>query len=95
MFYRVDYIISVLLVGLLTGFLFGRTSTIVPSRQVAFKFYVVTAILLVLRSGLFVGTILTARQSYTLFGGLTGGIAGLIFGAIFGLAIRRGDALSC
>lgn len=92
MFYRVDYATAVLLVGLLAGFLFGRSVANVPSARLARIYYTAVAILLVLRTVVFAITMLSAGNvRWSTLGGLIGDLLALLFGALFGLAARRSN----
>ncbi len=93
MYYRVDYAVTMLVAGFLAGVLFSRTTEhIVPSR-LARRYYTAVAILLVIRTGAFVGTILASHTSFWgTFGKIIGDLLGILFGVLFGLAIKRRDA---
>ena len=93
MFYRVDYILAILLVGFLAGVLSSKAfEKVVPSR-LGQGYYVFVAILLVLRTGAVTCAMFMSHQGFwSTAGGMIGDLIGLLFGALFGLAARRKDA---
>jgi hypothetical protein len=92
MFYRVDYALAVLSVGFLAGLLCSRRTEDLPPSRLAQAYYAAVAILLVLRTAAFAGSMLTTGYGrWGTAGGLIGDILGLLFGALFGLAMRRKD----
>ena len=95
MFYRVDYAVAVLLAGFLLGVLASRATERIASSRLARQYYFVVAVLLVVRTGAFVVTILASGSppANTLVG-VIGDLSGVLFGAVFGLATRRRDARS-
>ena len=93
MFYRVDYTMALLLGGFLIGLLFGRSTESITASSLGRRYYVTIATLLVLRTGLFICTMLMSPPSFlTAIGSIVGDISGLLFGVLFGLAARRKDA---
>lgn len=92
MFYRIDYLVAVLIVGFLSGFSMSKaTENTLPGR-LAQAFYVATAVLLVLRAGLFACTILMSHVSlWAKLGGIAGDTLNFLFATLFGLAARRKD----
>lgn len=93
MLYRVDYIVAVMLAGLGLGALFSKTTAGVSSSRLARGYYTTAVVLSVLRTGVFVASILGSQaKSWGTVGGCIGDLLGLTFGALFGLAIRRQDA---
>ncbi len=93
MFYRVDYMLAVLLVGFLTGVLSSSFFENISPSRLGQGYYVVVAILLLLRTGLFACTMLLSHQSFwSILGGIVGDLISLLFGFLFGLAARRKDA---
>jgi uncharacterized membrane protein YphA (DoxX/SURF4 family) len=93
MFYRLDYSMAVLLGGLLAGVVLGRPSAKMVTSRLARRYYVVMAVLLVVRTGASVGTMLLSHASlWKTASGLLGDLSGFLFGALFGLAVRRKDA---
>jgi uncharacterized membrane protein YphA (DoxX/SURF4 family) len=92
MFYRVDYAVAVLLLGFFTGVLFSSTTKEIMPSRLARGYYTAVAILLVLRTGAFVGTMLASDTSFwNPAGGFIGDLLGFLFAALFGLALRRRD----
>jgi uncharacterized membrane protein YphA (DoxX/SURF4 family) len=93
MFYRVDYMLAVLLLGFFVGFLLWKVfENIAPSR-VGGGYYVAVAAVLLLRTGVFTCSMLISQQSiWGTLGGIAGDLNGLLFGVLFGLAVRRKDA---
>jgi uncharacterized membrane protein YphA (DoxX/SURF4 family) len=93
MLYRVDYIVAVMLTGFTLGALLGRPTAGVSSSRLARGYYIVAIVLSVLRTGVFIESILGSyAKPWSTVGGCIGDLLGLTFGALFGLAIRRKDA---
>jgi DoxX-like family len=93
MFYRVDYIVAVMLAGFGLGALLSRPTAGVSSSRLARGYYIVAVVLSVLRTGVYLETILGSQTKvWSTVGGCIGDLLGLTFGALFGLAIRRRDA---
>ncbi len=93
MFYRVDYMLAVILAGFVLGFLLSKTLERIAPSRLAQMYYEAVAVLWALRIGLFICTILMSHQSvWTTIGGIVGDFLSLLFGALFGLASRRNDA---
>lgn len=92
MFYRVDYVVAVILAGLIVGALLSRrTSRIEPSR-VARGYFVAIAILITFRLVVFVcSVVLTNAAVWNKIGGVCGDVGGFLFGGIFGIAALRND----
>ena len=95
MFYRVDYMLAVLLAGAGLGALFGKATAAVPSARLARIYYAVTAGIVICRTIAFAWTTVAphARFAGTVWG-LAGDCTGLLFGVVFGLAARRPDSRS-
>jgi hypothetical protein len=92
MFYRVDYMLVVLLAGFLLGLVLSRRLAGLGSSRLAGGYYGLVAVLLVLRTIAFACTILSVRTGFwTTTGGIIGDLLGILFGALFGLAVRRRD----
>jgi uncharacterized membrane protein YphA (DoxX/SURF4 family) len=92
MLYRVDYLVAILFAGFLIGLSLSKPlKTAAPSR-LAQRYYVVVAVLLVLRTVFFACTMLTNQTVWTTVGGIVGDILSLLFGVLFGLAAKRHDA---
>jgi uncharacterized membrane protein YphA (DoxX/SURF4 family) len=92
-FYRVDYMLAVLLVGFFAGALSTKVFEGVSPSRLGQGYYVVTAILLVLRTGLFTCSMLMTHQSlWSTLSGTVGDVLSLFFGCLLGLAARRRDA---
>jgi uncharacterized membrane protein YphA (DoxX/SURF4 family) len=93
MFYRVDYILAVLLAGFLMGVLFGKPAANIVTSRLARGYYVAIAVLLVLRTVVSVCGMLTSQSGFWhSAGGFIGDLSSFLFGAVFGLAARRKDA---
>jgi uncharacterized membrane protein YphA (DoxX/SURF4 family) len=93
MFYRVDYMVAVLLVGFLAGVLSNKAFESAAASRLGQGYYLVTAILLLLRAGIFACSMLLSHQSFwSALSGVVGDMIGLLFGFLFGLAARRKDA---
>lgn len=92
MFYRVDYLLAVMLAGFLIGMACSRsTSQFSPSR-IARAFYVITLALIGLRIVCFLGSVAQPKVAlWSIAGALASDIGLLLFGALFGLALRRQD----
>jgi uncharacterized membrane protein YphA (DoxX/SURF4 family) len=92
MFYRVDYMLAVLLAGFLVGLLFSKVLGKIAPSSLARNYYVAVAVLVTLRAGVFACAMLMSHQSFwTSSGGIVGDLTTLLFGALFGLAARRRD----
>jgi len=93
MYYRVDYQLAILLGGFIAGILCSRRVQKVPASQLARMYYAVIAILLVLRTVAFAGSMLTVRQNFwTTGGGILSDLSFILYGGLFGLATRRRDS---
>jgi uncharacterized membrane protein YphA (DoxX/SURF4 family) len=90
MFYRVDYLLAVIVGGVLVGAAIGsRTSRIEPERLANYYLRVV-AILVVLKAVFFVcGTVLAHPAVWNRMGSAIGDTNSFVFGIIFGVATRR------
>lgn len=90
MIYRVDYVLGVMFLGLVVGFIFSRwTSAAEPSR-LARGYFVVVAILLALRAVVFAITVvLPAAHFWTTTGNAMGDVTNFFFGFLFGIALLR------
>jgi uncharacterized membrane protein YphA (DoxX/SURF4 family) len=93
MFYRVDYVVAVLLAGFLAGILSSKAFERVTTPRLGQGYYVVTAVLLLVRAGLFTCIMLRSQESFwTTSSGIAGDAGGLLFGFLLGVAARRKDA---
>jgi hypothetical protein len=93
MFYRVDYILALMIAGFAVGAVLSRSAEAMVTSQLARIYYAVVALLLVLRTTSFALTTLTVHAGFIgTVGGVVGDILTFLFGAAFGLAIRRRDA---
>jgi DoxX-like family len=93
MFYRVDYLVAVLLVGFFAGVLSSKALEGVATSRLGQRYYAAVAILSLLRAMLFVLAMLSSHSSFwSMFGGIVGDLLNLLFGFLFGLAARRKDA---
>ncbi len=92
MFFRVDYAMSVLLVGFVAGLLLsGATKNIAP-RRLGRGYYVTAFIVLLSRTAISVYAILVGGASiWNAVGGFLGDALALLFAALFGVAARRID----
>jgi uncharacterized membrane protein YphA (DoxX/SURF4 family) len=91
-FYRVDYMLAVLFVGFIAGVLPGKVFESVSPSRLGQGYYVVTAILLGLRTGLFACSMLLTHQSlWSTLSSIVGDLLSLFFGCLLGLAARRRD----
>jgi hypothetical protein len=93
MFYRVDYMLAVLLAGFLVGVLLRKAFKSTASPRLAHGYYVAVATLLLIRTGVFACSMLLSGQPiWGTIGGIVGDLISLLLGALFGLAFRRKDA---
>jgi len=93
MFYRVDYTLAVLVAGLVLGALLGGRTARMGREALARWYYVIIAVLLVLRTALFAWSMVGHPGSAgKMAGGIAGDLGGLLFGALFGMALRRDDS---
>jgi hypothetical protein len=91
-FYRVDYVLAVLLAGFLAGALFNKAAQKISASRLARAYYIAVVVLLILRAVTFTGLMVTAHPGWNTVGKPIGDLGGLLFGALFGLAVRRRDA---
>lgn len=90
MFYRVDYVISLILLGFLIGLLCGKRTETRAASGIAIAFYVTIAFLLVL--AFLANAVLMLHgpdRVWTLTAGVAGSISNVVYGALFGVAARR------
>ena len=92
MFYRVDYMLAVQLAGLLVGLALSRSMAGTAPHRVGRRYYVLVAIVLVVRSCAALGAIFFGGKPWSMASGIAGDLLGFLFGAIFGLAALRSDA---
>ncbi len=93
MFYRVDYMMAVLLAGFLAGVLSSKALEGTSPSRLGQRYYGIASVLLVLRTGLFAcSMLLTDASFWSTLSGVTGDLLSLLFGFIFGVAARRSDA---
>lgn len=93
MFYRVDYLLTVMAVGFVAGATFSRATEAMPAPRLAGIYYFATALLVVLRTAAFAWTTLANPSGLvTTAGSVIGDLLSLLFVAAFGLAMRRQDA---
>jgi len=94
MFYRVDYLLAVILVGGIIGWLLGRRASRIASAVIARWYFVAVVVLLALTAVVFVhGVVLDAGPGWNRAGGIIGDVGKLFFGMLFGLTLRRSDRL--
>ena len=92
MFYRVDYLLAVMFVGLLAGLAFSRISSRFPAQQVARSYFFIVLALIGLRIVCFMGSAANPQLAFwNIAGGAISDLGSLLFGALFGLAARRAD----
>lgn len=92
MLYRVDYMLAVQLAGFLAALIFSKRTADVATNRLAYGYYGTIAVLLVLRTSAYMGSIFLGGSSWNVAGGIFGDLLGFLFGALFGLAARRKDA---
>jgi DoxX-like family len=94
MLYRVDYAMAVLLAGFLAGAVFGGKLRNLASSRLARGYYMIVAIVLVLRTVAFaIGMLGGGGAGFSSWTArLFGDVLSILFGALFGLAVRRRDA---
>lgn len=92
MFYRVDYVVAVMLAGLAFGLLVNQaTSNIKPSRLARF-YFVIVAILVVLRVVVFAcSVVLPGAKVWSIAGNAMGDTSNFLVGFLFGIALLRVD----
>lgn len=92
MIYRVDYVLGVMLAGLAFGLLANRaTSGIKPSRLARF-YFVLVAILLVLRVVVFAcAVVFPGPKVWSIAGNAMGDTGNFLVGFLFGIALLRAD----
>jgi DoxX-like family len=92
LFYRVDYLLAVMLVGLLAGLAFSRITSRFPAEQVARSYFFIVLALIGLRIVCFMGSAANPQLTFwKIAGGAISDLGSLLFGALFGLAARRTD----
>ncbi len=89
MFYRVDYVVGLMLFGFVIGLLIGKRTAVRAPNNVAKAYYVlVTATVII---GFLANAVVMLHgpsQGWTFIAGLAGSIGNFIFGALFGMAVR-------
>ena len=92
MFYRVDYLLAVMFVGLLAGLAFSRITSRFPAQQVARSYFFTVLVLIGLRIVCFMGSAANPQLAFwNITGGAISDLGSLLFGTLFGLAARRTD----
>jgi uncharacterized membrane protein YphA (DoxX/SURF4 family) len=91
LFYRVDYLLAVMFVGLLAGFAFSRISSRFPAQQVARSYFFIVLALIGLRIVCFMGSVTKPLTFWNTTGGAISDLGTLLFGALFCIAARRTD----
>jgi uncharacterized membrane protein YphA (DoxX/SURF4 family) len=91
LFYRVDYLLAVMFVGLLAGLAFSRITSRFPAQQVARSYFFLVLALIGLRIVCFMGSVAKPLTFWNMSGGATSDLGTLLFGALFGIAARRAD----
>ena len=93
MFFRVDYAMSVLLVGFVAGLLLSRATKNISASRLARAYYIAVFFVLLSRTVISVYAILIDRVSlWNTVGGFLGDVLALLFAALFGVAARRIDS---
>jgi hypothetical protein len=93
MFYRVDYLVVVLVTGFAVGALFSKATANIAAARLARVYYAIIAALLVLRTIGFAWSVIAPHSGYANTAmALVGDLLGVLFGAAFGLATRRRDS---
>lgn len=94
-FYRVDYIVAVMLVGIGLGALLSKSFARISSWRLARGYYLLVMVLVVLRASVNIVGILGSRaRPWSTVSGCIGDVLGLTSGVLLGLAIRRQDPRS-
>ena len=92
MIYRVDYVVAVMLVGLIAGALLSRPTSRVDSARLARGYYIAIAVVLAIRAVVFVLGIVRANEAiWNALGNGIGDAGNFLFGAIFGIAALHPD----
>lgn len=92
MYYRVDYIIGVMLAGALAGALPKRASARISAHQLARAYLYLVAVLLGVRAVVFVcGTVAPNMPVWNLIAGGISDAGNFMFGALFGVGLSRSD----
>lgn len=92
MFYRVDYLLAVMLAGLLAGAIVAPLLSRVRPARIARIYFVAAAILVALSLALFAIYVLGANGTFwNNIRGATGDGNSFLLGALFGVALRRSD----
>lgn len=89
MFYRVDYVFSVMGAGFLIGLLTGKWTLRFEASRLARAYYGAVLALLALSSIRL--TIFLTLGRGPAWAGLIGDLSGMLYGALFGIAVRRDD----
>ncbi len=93
MFYRVDYLLTLIAAGFVLGALFGKSAERLPAPRLARIFYFAFALLAAIRIATYVFSAVANPPGFVgVVGALAGDLSNVAFGAAFGLALRRKDA---
>ena len=92
MFYRVDYLVAVLVAGFAVGALFSKATANIAAARLGRAYYAIIAALLVLRTIGFAWSLIAPHRCTNAAMALVGDLLGVLFGAVFGLATRRRDS---
>jgi uncharacterized membrane protein YphA (DoxX/SURF4 family) len=94
MFYRVDYLLAIIVAGFVVGASLGRWTSRVESARIARWYFIAVASILVVNALLSVREIvLTNGPVLHTISRVLSDLGSLIFGALFGTAVRRPDRL--
>ena len=93
MFYRVDYMVSLIVAGCLLGLVATTVFERISSSHLGRGYYTAVIVLMVVRTVLFACSMVLNRQTvWNSLGGIAGDVSSVLFRFLFGLAIRRNDA---
>lgn len=92
MFYRVDYVVAVMLAGLAFGLLVNRATSNIKPARLARLYFVIVAILVVLRVMVFAcSVVFPGAKVWSIAGNAMGDTGNFLIGFLFGIALLRVD----